>query len=144
MHLTFAATGAKMETGPLPYGTEATAAFAGPMMNLFLFFLTRRALPILALVNLGLFCFNLLPFYPLDGGRVLRCLLRRHFSFATSLSVERWCSVLGLVVLGLMAAYGSLCLRMGAWPLLIWAMIARRSMANTAHEVCPLFCPKNT
>ncbi len=57
---------------------------AGPLSNLFLFGLTMvtislfpgvRFLVDLAAVNLILFIFNIIPIYPMDGGRLLRAFL---------------------------------------------------------------------
>lgn len=73
--LRLTALGAQMQTEACSYLKEALAAAAGPAMNLLLFVLCAKPAPIAALVNLALLCYNLLPFYPLDGGRLLRCVL---------------------------------------------------------------------
>ena len=76
---------AQMERIPREPMKELVIALAGPLVSLLLFLLFR-ALPweagalgflgrYLALVNLGLALFNLLPALPLDGGRVYRALL---------------------------------------------------------------------
>jgi Zn-dependent protease len=46
----------------------------------------------LFIVNVALFCFNLLPVYPMDGGRILRALLK--FFVAKDVAVE-WSARLG-------------------------------------------------
>ena len=61
--------GAVLRTGPLRYRDELLAAAAGPAMNLALLLAFSRTLPRFALVNFCLLAYNLLPFYPLDGGR---------------------------------------------------------------------------
>ena len=65
--------GAVLRTGPLRYRDELLAAAAGPAMNLALLLAFSRTLPCFALVNFCLLAYNLLPFYPLDGGRLRTC-----------------------------------------------------------------------
>ncbi|BAW02684.1 Zn-dependent protease [Thermus thermophilus] len=90
---------AQMERIPREPVKELVIALAGPLVSLFLFLLFR-ALPweagalgflgrYLALVNLGLALFNLLPALPLDGGRVYRALLalRKPYPQATRQAV---------------------------------------------------------
>lgn len=67
--------GAKIHTGPLNNKTEFLCAAAGPSASLMLLFLCRL-FPKLALCGLVQGMFNLIPLYPLDGGRMLLCLLR--------------------------------------------------------------------
>lgn len=69
--------GAVMETGPMTAGMELLCALAGPLGSLLLALLLRRV-PELAICGFIQGIYNLLPLYPLDGGRALRCL----FSFA--------------------------------------------------------------
>lgn len=68
--------GAIIHTGPLTNKAEFLCAAAGPCASLMLLFLCRLS-PKLALCGLIQGMFNLIPLYPLDGGRMLLCLLRR-------------------------------------------------------------------
>lgn len=70
--------GAKIETVLPGNWQELFCAAAGPAASLSLLFLCPVA-PRLALCGLIQGVFNLLPIYPLDGGRMLRCLLCRAF-----------------------------------------------------------------
>ena len=72
------AHGAKMEfENRLSYIEECFAAAAGPCVNLALAFACSRLLhiPVFAGVNLALALFNLLPIGPLDGARIVYCLI---------------------------------------------------------------------
>lgn len=70
--------GATMEVGGLSIGRELLAAAAGPLGSLGLL-LFSRFFPRLSLCGLVQGLYNLLPIYPLDGGRMLFCLVRfRH------------------------------------------------------------------
>lgn len=73
--LTLGAGGARIETGDLTRRQEALSAAAGPAVNLLTAALTLRLWPVFSLVSLGLAAVNLLPLYPLDGGRILRAAL---------------------------------------------------------------------
>lgn len=70
--------GAKIETSPLTRRQEFFAALAGPLGGLMLCFFAKR-LPRLAVCAFFHSVCNLFPLYPLDGGRILRCLLPKRF-----------------------------------------------------------------
>lgn len=88
--------GATIHTGPLNNMTEFFCASAGPVASLMLLFLCR-VFPKLALCGLMQGLFNLIPLHPLDGGRMLYCLVRRCCPRQT----ERiFCFVQRLILLG--------------------------------------------
>lgn len=105
----------QIRTAPLPPGAEALCALAGPAANLLCAGLFLRILPEFAGVSLALGAFNLLPIFPLDGGRLLRLALRSTRAARTlELLVGLFCCA-ALLALGLWAAWR---LQTGLWVLL--------------------------
>lgn len=72
----------ELRTGLLSDRTELWSTAAGPGINLLCGWLFRRWMPAFAAVSLLLALFNLLPVWPLDGGRLLRTLLRMRWGAA--------------------------------------------------------------
>lgn len=108
----------------LPYTTkneELWIALAGPLGSFLLIALIRwyPQLSICACVQ-GLF--NLLPIYPLDGGRILRCLLRNWETVYQTIEV---CAIL---LLFLCAIICSIWFRLGPTPIMIAFIIFARAL----------------
>lgn len=72
----------ELRTGLLSDRSELWSTAAGPGINLLCGWLFRRWMPAFAAVSLLLALFNLLPVWPLDGGRLLRTLLRMRWGAA--------------------------------------------------------------
>ena len=95
---------AQLDEQPEEWSQELLIAIAGPAVSIalgvvfYLFVIVLPGLPdvfvflvgYLALLNLSLAAFNLLPGFPMDGGRVLRALLARNrpFARATQIAAE--------------------------------------------------------
>lgn len=120
------AFGMELQTDPLSYSDELWVAAAGPLGNLILLLLSMGRVPMLAMLNLGLLCYNILPFYPLDGGRILRSILFMIFSPTKAQSIER---SIGLLTYGILlggAIYLTLILHSGLWPILFCSLLLCR------------------
>ncbi len=109
------AFGAQMETGPLTSGQEIVCAAAGPVGGLLLLLFLKKV-PLIAVVGLLHTAFNLIPLFPLDGGRVLHAIIRR------LTKGECIISVLDMMVIAALlgfAIYGLIKLFLGPLPLLV-------------------------
>lgn len=67
--------GCIMHTSPLSLRREIFCIAAGPLAGIFIL-LFYRYLPRTCLCAAAQTIYNLLPIYPLDGGRILRCLIQ--------------------------------------------------------------------
>lgn len=115
--LTVRAGGMVMETTPMSPGQELICALAGPAGSLLLVLLYKDV-PLLSLCALVQGCFNLLPLYPLDGGRAVRCVL-------DMMGRGHW---MGVIEMGTLALLLILAIPMGIGPVLVWTMLAARKI----------------
>ena len=68
------ATGVRIHASQIGRGEELVCAAAGPLASFCAAFVWKRVFPEMALCAMVQGYFNLLPVYPMDGGRILRCL----------------------------------------------------------------------
>ena len=120
--ITIGGSGAVIQTAPMDAVRECICALAGPLSSGLLVLLFRY-LPRTALCALVHCLYNLLPLFPLDGGRVLRGLLSVALTPDKAAVTERWIRrVVILIVLGgffLVAwQYGTVTLLLGIWVIL--------------------------
>ncbi len=98
-------------------GAMLWSIVAGPLVNVALLPITlpfylhpgqsdfRRFLAMVGGINLGLLLFNLLPIYPLDGGKILQSLLWYMMGLARSLMVAASIGLVGCAALGILALW---------------------------------------
>ena len=122
------ALGAVIETDPMAPGAELVCALAGPAVNLLAFWVLRRAWPGAAILSLAMGLGNLLPVYPLDGGRALRAALILALPIPAAIAVGTAAEALTLIALGVGALL--LCRRWGTMPAVLYALL----LANLARE----------
>ncbi len=120
--------GAVMETCPMTRGKELLCSLAGPIGGLIMM-LFARWLPRIAVCAAFQSFYNLLPVYPLDGGRALRCgaeILLPNLADRICAFME-WLTLTGVSVL---AVYACFWLKLGIMPLL-FAMAFWLKIKNT-------------
>ncbi|GGL28790.1 metalloprotease [Halarchaeum grantii] len=89
----------------------------------------------LAIANVVLAVFNLLPGFPMDGGRVLRALLARNRSFARATQLAAEVGKVVAVILGIVGLFGNLLLVAIAFFIYIGASSeSQRTVMNAAFE----------
>ena len=118
--------GATMKIPEMGRGKEMFCALAGPFGGLLLLLLVRW-FPRVAVCGALQSLYNLLPIYPLDGGRAMRC--------GVSMAVSpRWAArvcngIEGICFLGILAVgvYSALVLKLGFLPLLPALMVLMKT-----------------
>lgn len=131
--------GAKMEIRGLTAGKELVCALAGPIGGLLLLPFAR-IIPRTALCAAAQSLYNLLPLYPLDGGRALRCLLQILLPPEPAWEVCRWIQTGCLIGIGILGCYGTFALGLGAIPLLVSCLVIVRAIRE--NDPCkPGACP---
>ena len=118
--------GTVIEAGVLSYRQEVIVGLAGPLVNILLSIAMLHKAPVFALVNFALFFYNMLPFYPLDGGRLLRALLHLSLSERQASCTERFAGGICMLTLVALAVYLTCVLHAGLWPVLLCAFLLLR------------------
>jgi len=141
---------ASLSEQPEEWSQELFIAIAGPVVSIALgavSYVALLALPdaltlvrfvfgYLALMNVALAAFNLLPGFPMDGGRVLRALLARRRSFARATQIAAEVGKAFALVLGIIGLIGfNLILIAVAFFIYIGASgEAQRTVMNAAFQ----------
>ena len=124
---------ARMNLPEMGRGKELFCALAGPVGGLCLVLLAPW-FPRLALCAGAQSLYNLLPVYPLDGGRALRCLLHLFFAPSVAEIAEALITWITIGALILLSIYGAFYLDLGFLPLLASVILVFR--ANDAKMPC--------
>ncbi len=106
--------GAKIQLPAMTCRQEFLCALAGPAGSLFLL-LFARVFPKLAFCGLIQGLYNLIPIYPCDGGRALRCFLEWKFPPDQAKRFEAWAEALSMILLILLCIYAGIAWKLG-WP----------------------------
>lgn len=113
-HLT--AAGAVIDGGFIGYGQELFCAAAGPASSFLLAVICGRSAPELSVVSGLLGAVNLLPIYPLDGGRILRSVLLLRLQQSRAEKILRYVTAVVSSVLMVCACWAAVELQSGLWP----------------------------
>lgn len=119
--------GVTIYTAPLPYLKEIIIAAAGPLVTLGLLLTVGSRNRICLIINLCLLLYNMLPFYPLDGGRICRCILRLMFPITQAERIEKAVTIGTYSFLLIGCILCSICYNAGLWFMILWAVIYLRT-----------------
>ena len=114
-------SGAIIETEPIRPLHEVISAMSGPFGGLLLL-IFLRVTPFIGICALVESVFNLLPIYPLDGGRVFRCCMKHWFREDTSERVCRYTENAILALLLCVSFFVSIMCKLGVGPIAVFVI----------------------
>ncbi len=118
--------GAKIQTEPMTPGKELIVALAGPAGALLMLPFSRY-IPQITVCILAQSFYNLLPVFPLDGGRAIRCLL------ATKMNKEKLAFAEKVMLYVIVCCCVALCigLKLGLLPIILGiSLLVKYTNAN--------------
>lgn len=131
-------SGVIMKAQPLPPEKEAFCAFAGPLGALILL-LVAAYMPRTAICTFVFSAYNLLPIFPLDGGRGLLCILKKYLSEDVAERAQRYIENAVLVGILLVLLYSVIKLGLGVLPaVLLLLLFLRRKKIKFPCKKCHL------
>ena len=124
-NIVIGAGGAIIETGAIGLLAESCCAAAGPAAGIVFALAIARTLPQTAVVSVFLSAVNLLPLYPLDGGRILRSVLHIYLDDGNVRMIMKIVTAVVCCALMVGVCWAAARLQMGVWPvfaalILLW------------------------
>ena len=128
------AAGIQMNIGEMSVVQELVCALAGPMGGLCLL-LFSKWLPCTAVCGFVQSVFNLLPIYPLDGGRALLCMFRKLFGNSLGEKVSKAMGIICIVIIFVLAGCLFVRFDMGAVSLIVCGVfLFKFKLANKGNK----------
>lgn len=119
--IVFDHTGIVMKTDPMHPAQEIFCALAGPVIGLGPL-LVASLFPHTSVCALILSCFNMIPVYPLDGGRVVNGILQLIFDPLTAAAIKKFITKATYIILGILVMIAAFKFKI-VLPLLLAAII---------------------
>lgn len=119
--ITLGASGAQIVSEPMTSLQELLCAFAGPLGGLLMLFLIRLT-PHIALSAAVQSVYNLLPVYPLDGGRAVKCAIACLWGEEKAQSLSKALGVIVIILITVIGVWLSCSFQLGLLPLLFPAV----------------------
>ncbi len=117
--------GARLPLPPMSRGCELMCALAGPLGGLILL-LFADVIPRVALCGAFQSVFNLLPVYPMDGGRALQCLLQMCLPPPKAEKAAAYTETICLTAIFLLGLWGTCMQKLGLLPVSMAAAVILR------------------
>ena len=121
--------GAVMDASELPEFRQILCILAGPVGS-FSLVLAAGQMPKLAFCGLVHGLYNLLPIYPLDGGRLLACIAKKHFSPKSAHRICEWTKWTVMFVLFIFVLWMIRQWKTGIMPLLILLVMVYKTSSG--------------
>lgn len=118
LSVTIGLRGTFIETEPMRPLCEFICALAGPAGGLSLLFLAKW-LPMVAVCACFQSLYNLIPVFPFDGGRAIRCLILQLIPDPFGIKACYVIESIALLLLCILGVYAALFLNLGVLPILI-------------------------
>lgn len=132
--ISVSAAGIKMETEVMTGKQELVCALAGPFGGFCVLFFAHW-LPCTAICAFVHSIFNLLPLFPLDGGRALRCIMHKLFGDQAGRTICTWVGYIFIIVLLISAAVLAIRFEIGILPIaLVLLLFAKIKLANSRNK----------
>ena len=129
---------------PCRYWQEVLCAAAGPASNLLFGFLLMRRNADLACVNFLLGIGNMLPIYPLDGGRILYAVLAFFLDESKARNIQKLVHTITCMAMMIVACWVTIAMQAGVWPIFaVMVLLLRIDGVRNGENEKPVAFPQS-